>query len=64
MEGTIFDRWGNLIYSSTENPFTWNGTLNDEPMNPGVYVYVIHIRYTGLAGEDEVVYSGDVTLVR
>lgn len=64
MEGTIFDRWGNLVYSSTENPFTWNGKLNDEPMNPGVYVYVIHIRYTGLAGEEEVVYSGDVTLVR
>lgn len=64
MEGTLFDRWGNLIYSSTENPFTWSGKLNDEPMNPGVYVYVIHIRYIGLAGEEEVRFSGDVTLVR
>jgi gliding motility-associated-like protein len=64
MRGTIFDRWGNLLYSSAENPFTWNGNLNDEPMNPGVYVYVIHIRYLALAGEEEVVFSGDVTLVR
>lgn len=64
MTGTIFDRWGNLIYSSTENPFTWTGKLNDEPMNPGVYVYVIHIRYMGLDGEEEVMFSGDVTLIR
>src|SRR5207342_1063400 len=41
MDGSIFDRWGSLVFSSKENPFTWNGRFNDEDVNPGVYVYAL-----------------------
>ncbi len=64
MTGSIYDRWGNLVYSSTSTSFTWNGRLKDEEMNPGVYAYVIHIRYNSLSGETEEVFTGDVTLIR
>lgn len=64
MAGTIFDRWGNLVYGSKENPFNWDGFFNDELVMPGVYVYVIQIEYL-LGGilRQETMY-GDVTLVR
>ena len=64
MEGTIFDRWGNLVYSSADIPFTWDGHFNDEAMMPGVYVYVIKLRYMTSDGEFDEVFSGDVTLVK
>ena len=64
MRGSIFDRWGNLVFGSEDNPFTWNGNLNDEPMNPGVYVYVVHVTYMSSSGEVEKTFSGDVTVLR
>lgn len=64
MKGSIFDRWGNLVFGSEDNPFTWNGNFNDELMNPGVYVYVVHVTYMSLSGVVEKTFSGDVTLLR
>lgn len=64
VSGGIFDRWGNLIFSSQEYPFSWDGTRNGKPMNPGVYVYRITLVYSnGLSlFTDDLI--GDVTLVR
>jgi gliding motility-associated-like protein len=64
MSGTIYDRWGSVIYDSQSNPFTWNGTRNNESLNPGVYVYVINVTYRrGVAVKEEVL-IGDVTVVK
>ena len=64
MEAKIFDRWGNQVFGSVQDPFTWDGYFNGTPMNPAVYVYVIKIRYNTDAGEREEVFYGDVTLLR
>ncbi len=64
MEGRMYDRWGSQVYSAMENPFSWNGQFDDKNLNPGVYVYVLTIRYQSDAGEVEKVFSGDVTLIR
>jgi gliding motility-associated-like protein/CSLREA domain-containing protein len=61
----IFDRWGNLIYERTNGiegeTFGWDGSVDQEKMNPGVYGYIIQF-----VGEDGVVKwkTGDVTLIR
>ena len=64
LEGSIFDRWGNLVYASKQIPFQWDGFFANEEALPGVYVYLI--KYTHMDGnvEKEEVLSGDVTLVR
>jgi len=60
----IFDRWGNLLFEST-NGQAWNGRYRDEWVDPGVYVWVAVIE-----GFDEMAepyterLSGSVTLVR
>ncbi len=65
MEGSIFDRWGNLVFSSKENPFTWDGTFDQEKMMAGVYVYMIKVEYMNFSGQVVMeVFSGDVTLLR
>jgi gliding motility-associated-like protein len=57
---SVYDRWGNLIYSK-ENNKEWDGRINGEPAMQGVYVYMIRIKF--LNGVEKV-YAGDVTLIR
>ena len=62
--GEIFDRWGNHVFGSTQQTFSWDGTLNGTPMNPGVYVYQFTLEYSN--GVDVVTkkVTGDVTIIR
>src|SRR5690606_18813705 len=64
MEGSIFDRWGDLVYGSSGLTFQWDGRMAGTPMNPAVYVYIIQITYR--RGPDVVIarLAGDVTLMR
>lgn len=62
----IFDRWGNLVYSS--GPFipvrekrTWDGTFYQRPLLPGVYAYLLTYRMTS---GDIRTQSGEVLLIR
>lgn len=64
MEGSIFDRWGNLVFSSKENPFTWNGQFDDEEVSPGVFVYVCAVKYMIDGREMERALTGDITVIK
>lgn len=57
----IFDRWGELIFSSTNPNAFWDGTYKDKPAQNDVYVYKIQ-----LTGYDNAFFekTGHVTLVR
>jgi gliding motility-associated-like protein len=64
MQGNIYDRWGNLVYSSQTMPFTWNGFFSDTEVLPGVYVYTLKIVSIKNGMEREDFFSGDVTVIR
>lgn len=64
----IYDRWGGLMFELNDfypNPDNlaqgWNGRYNGDYVNPGVFVYVIEVRF--LDGK-VLTYRGDVTVVR
>lgn len=40
----IFNRWGNILFSSTNPQTGWNGTFNGQPSDVGTYVYQISFR--------------------
>ena len=72
MDGTlissfqVYDRWGELIYQANDFELNdasigWDGTFRGKEMNPGVYVWVLEIRY--LDGYSEVL-KGSTTLIR
>ncbi|HUR31159.1 MAG TPA: gliding motility-associated C-terminal domain-containing protein [Saprospiraceae bacterium] len=64
----IYDRWGNLVYSITDQlpngsgVGSWDGTNDGEPLNPGVYVYVAEIQF--IDNQTKLFYKGDVTLIK
>ena len=64
ISGRIFDRWGNQLFASQENPFTWDGTSRGEKMMPAVYVYTFTIEYTLGDRTIREKFTGDVTLMR
>lgn len=57
----IYNRWGELVFSSTDPVAVWNGKVNDEPQPMGTYVYVLN--YADLDGDAGTI-QGNVVLVR
>ena len=58
---TIFNRWGNAVYTTTNTNFVWDGTQNGNALAEGVYYIVVNAK--GLDGE-EVIEKQTVHLVR
>lgn len=57
----IYDRWGKLVFSSTDPQAAWDGTVDGKPAPADVYAYAIRWR-DGLGALG--IMSGDVTLLR
>ena len=55
----IYDRWGHVIYSSTNPHEHWDGKYNNEPVENGVYVYEVFAKGFGKHPK-----TGAVTLLR
>ncbi|MEI9918312.1 MAG: gliding motility-associated C-terminal domain-containing protein [Bacteroidota bacterium] len=63
----VFNRWGEMVYSSTDRFFKWNGGFNNDatrPLPPGTYAYVL--LYVSSFRPDEGVKEkrGGVALIR
>ncbi|MBN2747049.1 MAG: gliding motility-associated C-terminal domain-containing protein, partial [Bacteroidales bacterium] len=57
----IFDRWGNLVFLSTNPADFWDGTKNGKDLIGGVYMYLL--KYQNLKGE-LILKRGSVTMIR
>ncbi len=58
---SIYDRWGNKMFSSKEKTSRWNGVFNNEKLNTGVYSFVADVKF--IDGTKKT-YSSDITLIR
>ena len=58
---SIFDRWGQEIYTSNDPSFKWDGTFKGRPVQQDVYVYMIKAQ--GYHGK-QFDLSGSVTVLR
>ena len=59
---SIYDRFGQCIYTSFDRTRGWDGTYQGQPMDIGTYFY--EIKYTGGVYKNEYYKKGDVTLIR
>jgi gliding motility-associated-like protein len=62
----VYDRWGEQVYEGLDFPVNdpntgWDGTFRGEPMNPGVFVWVLEVEF---ADGNREVYKGNTTLIR
>jgi gliding motility-associated-like protein len=55
---TIYNQWGNVVYSKSPYKNDWEGTFNDSPLPDGTYYYVFRLN------ADTEVQKGFVTIVR
>ncbi|MBL4587208.1 MAG: gliding motility-associated C-terminal domain-containing protein, partial [Flavobacteriales bacterium] len=58
---SIFDRWGELIFESSDDQYHWDGTFKGTQVQQGTYVYRFYI--IDWKGDDHE-YKGIVTLHR
>jgi gliding motility-associated-like protein len=58
---SIFDRWGNMVFTSNSVEECWDGRFGGKECAVGVYVYILLIKDPG-CGLRKI--TGDVTLVR
>lgn len=58
----VFNRWGELIYQTTEVLDAWDGRHNGEPVPNGVYVY--RVTYKEKNGFGVFTKEGQVTVIR
>ena len=59
-EFSIFDLWGNKVFSTANNSIGWDGNCKGRKSSAGTYVYIIK----GIAGNKRVRLKGTVTLIR
>ncbi len=57
---SIFSRWGNSVFTTTNIKKGWDGKVLGEPAGNGIYIYLIK----GIFNNKEVVIKGTVSLLR
>lgn len=60
-ECSVFNRWGKLVFKSSDISNPWDGKINGSPADDGTYFYII--KASGAVGE-EIKNQGYVTLFR
>ncbi len=58
---SIYDRWGEKVFETTNQSVGWDGTYKGKDLNPGVFTYVFTINFDD---ESSVSKTGSVTLIR
>ncbi len=61
MDLQIFNRWGHLIFESTDPSVGWDGTFNGKELSPDVYGYRLMIQ---CIGGDQHMEQGNITLLQ
>lgn len=57
----IYDRWGELVFETTQQHVGWDGNYKGKPVDPAVYVY--HLSVKCIDGQDYFK-KGNVTVIR
>lgn len=60
----IFNRWGELVFSSNETGTGWDGTFNGADCPAGTYVWILKYRCMEYKQEVDNTLKGVVTLLR
>lgn len=57
---SIFNRWGERVFTTTDPTMGWDGKYKDQPAEMGAYFYQVQYKYLG----DEELMKGDIILMR
>lgn len=57
----IFDRWGEMVFESTDRNYGWDGTFRGKALDPDVYDY--YLKAICIDGEESII-QGNITLLK
>jgi gliding motility-associated-like protein len=57
----VFDRWGEMVFESTDRNYGWDGTFRGKAMDPDVYDY--YLKVICIDGIESII-KGNVTLLK
>lgn len=57
----VFDRWGELVFETTDQLVGWDGSFKGKPVDPDVYVY--HLQVTCFDGQENLI-KGNITVLK
>jgi len=57
----VFDRWGEMVFESTDRTIGWDGTFRGKQLDPDVYDY--YLKAVCISGEESII-KGNITLMR
>jgi gliding motility-associated-like protein len=60
----VYDRWGAVVFESTDADFGWNGTFSGTPCEPGLYMYTLAYRDNLTIDNELVKMEGEVSLLK
>ncbi len=60
----IFDRWGKMIFETTDPSEGWDGKVNGAYVEHGTYVWYVYYQYTGVLHPGNRTVRGVVNLIR
>lgn len=60
-EFVVYNRWGQIVFQTTDRSIGWDGTFNGKPLNTDVFAY--RLKGKTFDGK-EVLKTGNITLVR
>lgn len=58
----VFDRWGELVFETTDPSKRWDGTYKTKELDPAVFVYLVRIKTMEMTQEQT--FKGNVTLIK
>lgn len=61
MELVIYNRWGQIVFQSTDRSQGWDGTFNGKPLNTDVFAYRLKGR---TYDQEDVLLTGNITLIK
>jgi gliding motility-associated-like protein len=59
---SVFDRWGERVFTTEQVDFIWDGTYKGKLLSPGVFVY--HLKFVMLGGDIIEERKGSLLLLR
>ncbi|MFN3403327.1 MAG: gliding motility-associated C-terminal domain-containing protein [Cytophagaceae bacterium] len=63
-EMTILNKWGEVIFHTTDTNTFWDGNYMGQPVPSGAYAFVLNFTGTYQGNEVEQKIAGDITLIR
>jgi gliding motility-associated-like protein len=57
----VYNRYGQMVFETTDQSIGWNGTFNQEPLNPATFAWILE--YSLVSGESGKK-NGNVTLLK